>query len=299
VVTFTAELTGTAPLAIAWAFGDGMFDAGPVVTHVYAITGSYDVLLTATNPCGASYVSATVGVAFCTAPASLTATYTPMLPAPGATVFFTASLAAGSAPRTIAWDFGDGAPWGYGAAVTHIYTGPGVYTASVAAWNSCGYVGPVSQRVAVRFPAHPGYVYIPLVSKGYCADPFEPDDTAEEARLLVLGAPRSHNFSPAGDADWTQLSLTAGQAYRFGTTNLTGSADTRLYLYQQGQYGAPVAQNDDWATGNCGGTPADPKQSCFEYTPSSSGVYVLKTDQYPGGAVWGCAVGYILTATQQ
>ena len=299
VVTFTVELSGTAPFTIAWALGDGALGAGAVVTHVFALTGNYTVSLTATNPCGAAYDSAAVAVSFCAAPAGLTAAYTPTLPAPGATVFFSASLAAGSEPRAIAWDFGDGAPWGHGAAVTHTYAAPGVYTASVAAWNACGYVGPVSQQVDVRFSARPGYVYIPLVYKGYCADPFEPDDVAEEARPLALGAPQRHNFAPEGDEDWTRLSLTAGQRYRFWTSNLTGGADTRLYLYQQGQYGSPVAQNDDWATGNCGGAPADPKQCCFEYTPSSAGVYVLKTNQYPGGAVWGCAVSYVLTATQQ
>ena len=298
-VTLTATTNGTAPVVYEWSLGDGVTATARVVVHTYATTASYTVTLQAHNACGGESVEHVVAVAFCSAPSGLTAAYTPTLPTPGATVFFTASLTAGSEPRTIAWDFGDGAPWGYGAAVTHTYAAPGVYTASVAAWNACGYVGPVSQQVDVHFPAHPGYVYIPLVYKGYCADSFEPDNTAAEARPLALSVPQSHNFSPEGDEDWTQLSLTAGQTYRFWTSDLTGSADTRLYLYQQGLYGSPVAQNDDWATGNCGGTPADPKQSCFDYTPSSSGVYVLKTNQYTGGAVWGCAVGYVLTATQQ
>jgi hypothetical protein len=52
VVTFTAEATGTAPIAYEWDLGDGMAAPGMVVTHTYEATGIYAVVLTATNPCG-------------------------------------------------------------------------------------------------------------------------------------------------------------------------------------------------------------------------------------------------------
>jgi len=298
-VTLTATTNGTAPVVYEWSLGDGVTATGQVVVHAYVTTDTYTVTLQAYNDCGGEIVTHPVAVSFCTAPAGLTAAFTPTVPAPGAVVAFTATLAAGSPPLTIAWDFGDGSAWGYGSTVTHTYATQGVYTASVASWNSCGYVGPVNQRVEVRFPARPGVIYLPLVYKNYCADGFEPDDTAAQARGLALGVPQTHNFAPAGDEDWTRLTLAAGTTYRFWTANLEGGADTRLYLYVQGQYGSPAAQNDDWASGNCGGTPADPKQSCFQYTASTSGVYELKVDQYPGGAQWGCAVQYDLEATQQ
>jgi len=298
-VTLTATTNGTEPVTYEWNLGDGITATGQVVVHTYATTSTYTATLQAYNDCGGRIVEHPLNVSFCTAPAGLTAAFTPTVPAPGTVVAFTATLLAGTSP-TIAWDFGDGTPWAYGSPVTHTYAATGIYTTSVAAWNSCGYAGPENLRVEVHFPARPGVVYLPLVYKGYCADAFEPDDTAGEAHSLVLGMPQTHNFSPEGDEDWTRLTLAAGTTYRFWTANLSGAADTRLYLYVQGQYGAPVAENDDWAAGNCGGTPpADPKQSCLLYTAPASGVYELKTDQYPGGAQWGCAVGYVLTAVQQ
>jgi hypothetical protein len=63
VVTFTAEATGTEPIAFAWALGDGEVDSGPVVTHTYAHSGTYTVVLTATNLCGQEVVGRDVTVA--------------------------------------------------------------------------------------------------------------------------------------------------------------------------------------------------------------------------------------------
>lgn len=294
-VTLTATDNGTEPVIYEWNLGDGVTATGRVVVHTYAVTGTYTVTLHAYNDCGGRIIEHAVDVAFCTAPAGLSAAYTPMQPFAGATVQFTATLAAGSEPLVVAWDFGDGAPWGYGATITHTYAAQGVYTASVAAWNLCGYAGPANLRVEVLYS---GFVYLPLVFKNHCADLFEPDNSSLLARPLILGVPQTHNFAVEGDEDWTRLDLIAGRTYRFWTYNLTGSADTRLYLYLHGDYGSAVASNDDWAAGNCGGTPPDPKQSCFEYTPNASGLYDLRINQYTGGATWGCAVGYTLTATQ-
>lgn len=62
VVTFTAQATGTLPIAFAWDFGDGDVGAGAVVTHAYALSGVYAVALTATNDCGAETVGGTIAV---------------------------------------------------------------------------------------------------------------------------------------------------------------------------------------------------------------------------------------------
>ena len=54
-VTFTGSVAqGTPPVAYTWAFGDGTFGSGPVVTHPYAVSGTYTVVLTATNGCPSS-----------------------------------------------------------------------------------------------------------------------------------------------------------------------------------------------------------------------------------------------------
>jgi len=63
VVTFTAEATGTEPIAFAWAWGDGKVGSGQVVTHTYTQSGTYTVVLTATNTCGQEMVGRDITVA--------------------------------------------------------------------------------------------------------------------------------------------------------------------------------------------------------------------------------------------
>jgi PKD repeat protein len=57
VVTFTATASGTAPIEFDWVFGDGTAGHGAVVTHTYATSDTYTVVLTATNGCGAEVVA--------------------------------------------------------------------------------------------------------------------------------------------------------------------------------------------------------------------------------------------------
>jgi PKD repeat protein len=59
VVTFTGSVAqGTLPIAWAWAFGDGASGSGQVVTHIYTISDTYGVVLTATNGCPGQSVAA-------------------------------------------------------------------------------------------------------------------------------------------------------------------------------------------------------------------------------------------------
>jgi PKD domain len=76
VVTFTAETTGTEPLAFAWTWGDGEASNGQVVTHTYTQSGSYTVVLTATNPCGQEALTREITVA---APPPVYRIYLPLL----------------------------------------------------------------------------------------------------------------------------------------------------------------------------------------------------------------------------
>jgi hypothetical protein len=62
VVSFTAEATGTEPITFAWAWGDGEVGSGQVVAHTYAQSGTYTVVLTATNTCGQEIVDRDVTV---------------------------------------------------------------------------------------------------------------------------------------------------------------------------------------------------------------------------------------------
>ena len=57
VVTFTATASGTVPIEFDWVFGDGTAGYGAVVTHTYATSDTYSVVLTATNGCGVEVVA--------------------------------------------------------------------------------------------------------------------------------------------------------------------------------------------------------------------------------------------------
>jgi PKD repeat protein len=61
-ITFTATATGTEPVEFAWEFGDGGAGDGAVVMHAYERDGTYTVVLTATNLCGAESISREVAV---------------------------------------------------------------------------------------------------------------------------------------------------------------------------------------------------------------------------------------------
>lgn len=55
-VTFTAVAAGTEPIVYAWDFGDGSGGSGKVISHVYAVSDTYTVVVTATNCYGTSEV---------------------------------------------------------------------------------------------------------------------------------------------------------------------------------------------------------------------------------------------------
>ncbi|MBN1136638.1 MAG: M28 family peptidase [Anaerolineae bacterium] len=61
-VVFTGVASGTAPIEFDWAFGDGTTGHGVVVTHTYAASDIYTVVLTATNACGEQVVEHDVAV---------------------------------------------------------------------------------------------------------------------------------------------------------------------------------------------------------------------------------------------
>lgn len=75
-VTFTATAAGTEPIDFAWDFGDGGTGSGVEVAHTYALTGTYTVILTASNRCSEESVQYDVVVS---ATPELHYTYLPLV----------------------------------------------------------------------------------------------------------------------------------------------------------------------------------------------------------------------------
>ncbi len=61
VVTFTASATGAAPIVYTWDF-DGVIKTGALVTHSFASSDAYTVIMTASNDCGLQVVTHAVTV---------------------------------------------------------------------------------------------------------------------------------------------------------------------------------------------------------------------------------------------
>jgi PKD repeat protein/subtilisin-like proprotein convertase family protein len=66
--TFTGSANGSPVIDFAWDFGDGGSGAGQVLDYTYAATGTYTVILTATNCDGANWMTATHGVTVMSGP---------------------------------------------------------------------------------------------------------------------------------------------------------------------------------------------------------------------------------------
>jgi PKD repeat protein/subtilisin family serine protease len=166
VVTFYGVATSTAPIvSYEWVFGDTAMGSGAIVTHTYAATGTYTVILTATNDCGEfAVVSYDVTVAApppCDDVQIITATYTPA----GCTVTFTVELT-GTEPFTYLWDFGAFGTF-TGASPVVDFQATGTYTGTLQVWNcvSGHATRDLSVTVACTPPVVYYYVYLPVVFK--------------------------------------------------------------------------------------------------------------------------------------
>lgn len=122
-----------------WDFGDGTSGNGLQTSHTFRSVAAFPVVLTVTDPRGATATrtfSLTVA-----APTPPTGTFT-ISPTPAPTnvdVFFNASALQWTG-RTIAsysWNFGDGTT-GSGVTTSHKFSGPGVYSVTLTVTDSAG-----------------------------------------------------------------------------------------------------------------------------------------------------------------
>src|SRR5438477_582414 len=141
--------------AYAWTFGDGGSASGSVVSHAYTTPGTYCVMLTVTDSRGRrASDTALVSVA----KRSLVANAGPDQTASvGSAVTFSGSGSdLGGTVVSYSWDFGDGTS-ATGATVSHIYTAPGSYTATLTVMDDRGARGTDSALVTITGAAGAGW----------------------------------------------------------------------------------------------------------------------------------------------
>ncbi len=113
--------------------------------------------------------------------------------------------------------------------------------------------------------------YIQTVMAQYVSqgDSYEPDNWFNEASAISIGVSQYHNFHIAGDNDFMQITLNAGQDYTIRTSAGSEYADTVLLLYKSSDTSTPIAVNDDinLANGNY--------YSKINYTPSATATYYI------------------------
>jgi hypothetical protein len=79
--------------------------------------------------------------------------------------------------------------------------------------------------------------------EAFFSDDWEPDDTAEEAIPIEVGALQGHNLHAVGDRDWLYFEAEAGRTYVIETSELGRRMDTVVSLYD-GE-GRRLASDDD------------------------------------------------------
>jgi len=258
-VILSAQANGSPSISFAWDLGDGSQATGPEVAHTYSQTGTYTLVLTATNACGEATVSHKV-VVVCNPAMGAGFTWIPLSPEVGHPVSFTAT-ASGTIPISYTWDFGDGA-FGSGAAVAHTYTLSNTYGVALTATNACGTSAPAVHSVQVVEPPLP-VVYLPLLLKDYTPPP-PPPPGCYPAELAAVGVGRApHGVAVNSGAqrlyvanhDDDTLSIINSQTYTVVATKAVGdgpngvaynSANDRIYVANRSANTVSVLRASDY-----------------------------------------------------
>ena len=127
--------------------------------------------------------------------------------------------------------------------------------------------------------------HVIVISAQSAGDAYEPDDTCQQARAIVVGgAAQSHNFHQQADADWVQFSVITNATYIIEGANPGPNADLAYELYDL--CGGPPQTFGNNAFGNG-----------FRFTfdsPFNGRLYLKVMNFNP--ALFGAGTGYSLTA---
>lgn len=152
-VAFSATASGgTEPYGYVWDFGDGGTGTGASTTHAYAAVDAFNVTLTVSDATGTtSAVTKPVTVVTGSTPSPLFANFThsPVAPAVGQTVSFSAAASGGTSPYVFQWEFGDGAS-ADGQTASHEYGASGTFAVTLTVTDGEGNATEVTRTLEVR-----------------------------------------------------------------------------------------------------------------------------------------------------
>ena len=100
------------------------------------------------------------------------------------------------------------------------------------------------------------------------SDAFEPDDTADTAKAIVLGTAQTHSIKPASDQDWVTFTLSAPTNVRIETSGPAGG-DTFVRLYNAAK--TEIGNDDDSGVGY---------YSLLTKPALAAGTYTVKVTSY-------------------
>lgn len=211
-VTFSSSISGgQTPYSISWAFGDGGTATTANATHAYSSAKTYTATLTVTDALGQT-ATQSLQVNISALP-TVAAAASPLIGGTGNSTSFWANATGGTPPLSYLWDFGDGctAPCSTSATPTHVYTGPGNYSAHVTVVDGAGVSASSSVTVEVKAP------------KGAVVPSFTASPTTGTAPLWVNFTSSVYGGTPPYTLHWD-----------FGDSSPVATAPTVAHEYLSG-----------------------------------------------------------------